>query len=133
MKPCHIYSNGTIVYRLPAQQSITGGDIMEKVYDSQRRLRGYVDNNTIYDANYNVMGYTDGVYLYNEYMEPMAYVSDGYVRTIDGIPLGYYRGSRLYDMSGNYLGYGNFGFFGLLGAAFLLLAFGALFWPWWWW
>jgi len=134
ISPCYIYNNWDIQKFFALQKSIfkKGGSIMEKVYDSRRRLRGYVDNNTIYDRNYNVMGYTDGYMLYDEYMSPLAYVGNGYIRTMYGTPIGYYRGSKLYDMSGKYIGYGNYGFFGLLGASFLLLLLGGLFWPVWW-
>jgi len=112
---------------------IPGGDIMEKIYDARGGLHGYVDNNTIYDTNYNVLGYTDGSVIYDDCMTPLAYLSDGYVRTACGIPIGYYRGYRLYDMGGNYLGYGNFGFFGLLGASLLFLLFASPFLlPFWW-
>ena len=113
---------------------ISGGDIMEKVYDPRHRVQGYVDNNTIYDRNHNIMGYTDGQAIYDRYMYPLAYLEDGYVFNMDGVPLGYYNGYKLYDMGGNYLGYGNFGFFGLLGASLLFLLFAGLARPfgWWW-
>jgi hypothetical protein len=79
------------------------------------------------------MGYTDGQVLYDQYMSPLAYVENGYVRTMNDTPIGYYNGYSLYDMSGNYLGYGNFGFFGLLGASLLFLLFAGLSRPIWWW
>lgn len=123
----------TLILYICKRLYLKGGDFMEKVYDARRRLRGYVDNNTIYDSDNNIMGYTDGYMLYDQYGTPLAYVDEGYVRTMGGTPVGYYRDTRLYDMSGNYLGYGNFGFFGLLGASFLLLLLGGLFWPRWYW
>ncbi|KUO67823.1 MAG: hypothetical protein APF77_12315 [Clostridia bacterium BRH_c25] len=106
---------------------------MEKAYDARNRLIGYVDENIIYDASRNIVGYTDGYVIYDKYSNPLVYVYDGYVRAINGMPLGYYDGYKLYDMNGRYLGYGNFGFFGLLGAALLIIGLGSLFWPIWWW
>ena len=94
---------------------------MEKVFDSQGRLYGYADENVIYDENYRIAGYTDGSVLYDQYRTPLAYADSGYVYTMDNAPVGRYSGYSLFDMSGNYLGYGNQGFRGLLGAILLLL------------
>lgn len=102
---------------------------MEHVYDYQGRLHGYFDDNIIYDNNNRIAGYTDGSVIYNRAYSPMAYVGDGFVRTMDGTPVGQYRESDLYDMNGNFLGYGNPGFGGLLGATLLLLLFGSFFRP----
>lgn len=108
-------------------KGIKGGVILEKVYDYEGRMHGYVEDDIIYD-NYNrIAGYTDGSVIYNRAYSPMAYVGDGFVRRMDGTPIGQYRESSLYDMSGNYIGYGNSGFRGLLGATLLLLLFGSFF------
>ncbi|MDF2532840.1 MAG: hypothetical protein K0Q65_2421, partial [Clostridia bacterium] len=39
---------------------------MEKVYDAQGRLYGYVDGNVIYDNDDRVAGYADGSTIYDE-------------------------------------------------------------------
>ena len=97
---------------------------MEHAYDSQGNLHGYVDGNVIYDRCGSVAGYTDGSMIYDENYTPMAYVGDGYVSGMDGTLYGYYDyDNRLYDMDGNYLGYGNQGFRGLLGSVLFLLLF----------
>jgi len=114
---CHIYSSRGINFYSK------GGDILERFYDSVGTLYGYVDNNVIYDCCGRVMGYTDGCNIYDSCRRPLAYINRGYVYSSNGTPLGYYnsRNYRLYDMNGNYLGYGNSGYSGLLGAILLLL------------
>ncbi|WP_372996894.1 4-fold beta flower protein [Lutispora sp.] len=98
---------------------------MERFYDSRGTLYGYVDNDTIFDCCGRVMGYTDGCRIFDAYRRPLAYIDRGNVYSSNGARLGYYnsRNYRLYDMDGNYLGYGNSGFRGLLGAILLLLLF----------
>ncbi|MDF2590908.1 MAG: hypothetical protein K0S75_374 [Clostridia bacterium] len=123
LRACHLLYDWYIYH----YKEVKGGVILEKVYDYDGRMRGYVDEDIIYDSENRIAGYTDGSVIYNRAYSPMAYVGDGYVRRMDGTPVGRYRESRLYDMYGNYIGYGNSGFRGLLGATLLLLLFGSFF------
>lgn len=103
---------------------------MERIYDSNRRIHGYVRRNTIYDNAHNVRGYINGSMVYDANYIPVAYLENGTVYNSGiGAPVGYYRRYNLYDMNGRYLGYGNHGWAGLLGAALLLGAFTG--WGWW--
>lgn len=101
---------------------------MERFYDSRGNYRGYVMGNTIYDSCGRVMGYTDGCRIYDACRRPLAYIDRGciYSACCNRV-LGYYNGRnyRLYDARGNYLGYGNSGFRGLLGAILILLLLGS--------
>lgn len=104
------------------------GEILEHAYDSQGILRGYVDGNVIYDRHMSVLGYTDGTMLYDRYSNPLGYVDGGSVYTMDGSPVAYYDDdNRVYDMDGNYMGFGNQGFRGTLGFILLLLLLRRLF------
>lgn len=100
---------------------------MEKAYDANGIVQGYVSNNIIYDTNNNLRGYINGSTVYDKNLRPVVHLSNGVVYSMPiGQPVGYYSGYNLYSLDGRYLGYGNSGFLGLLGASFLL---GFLFFP----
>jgi hypothetical protein len=97
---------------------------LERFYDSRGTLHGYVIGDTIYDSCNRVMGYTDGCRIFDACKRPLAYIKRGCIYSCCcNRVLGYYNGRnyRLYDAGGNYLGYGNIGFRGLLGAILILL------------
>ena len=114
--------------------NLEGGMHMEKFYDSCGNLKGYVKCNKIYDCRHCLIGYIECSTIYDKDCTPLAVLNNGVVYSIDGMPLGFYDDNfRLYSIDGRYLGYGNFGFTGLLGSVLLLgLLSGGFGWGWGW-
>lgn len=94
---------------------------MERAYDANGLVRGYVADNVIYDNNSNIRGYINGSTVYDKNYRPVLQLTNGLVYSMPaGQPVGYYNGYNLYGLDGSYLGYGNSGFLGLVALAFLL-------------
>lgn len=94
---------------------------MEKAYDCYGNVQGYVKKNKIYNKDHCHIGYFEDCVIYDKCCNPLAFLSCGVVYLMDGTAIGYYDDDfNLYSTDGNYLGYGNFGWSGLLGAVLVL-------------
>lgn len=78
------------------------------MYDSNGKVQGSVKYNTIYDKRRCILGYVNYPVVYDVNYMPIAYIENGFVYNPYGMPIGYYdANNHLYDLNGQYLGYGN--------------------------